>query len=152
LGLQTMDCIPSLLTILGNILASSSNSILVGTDRRDRSALISLIQAVFKALLTPLLILIGLSARGSLDFLVWLVSTLDDPSLLRGVYGGFLLRLARKEGPVYLYADLGALAGRADVPRASASSPFTACWPDMWRGAARAVKLTSSKSFNIMDS
>ena len=55
--------------------------------------------------------------RGSLDFLVWLVSTLNFPSLLRGVYGGFLLRLARGEGPVYLYADLRALAGRADVPR-----------------------------------
>jgi energy-coupling factor transporter ATP-binding protein EcfA2 len=55
--------------------------------------------------------------RGSLDFLVWLVSTLDSPSLLCGVYGGFLLRLARKEGPVYLYADLRTLAGRADVPR-----------------------------------
>jgi len=55
--------------------------------------------------------------RGSLDFLVWLVSTLDSPSLLRGVCGGFLLRLARKEGPVYLYADLRTLAGRADVPR-----------------------------------
>jgi energy-coupling factor transporter ATP-binding protein EcfA2 len=55
--------------------------------------------------------------RGSLDFLVWLVSTLNFPSLLRGVCGGFLLRLARGEGPVYLYADLGTLAGRADVPR-----------------------------------
>jgi energy-coupling factor transporter ATP-binding protein EcfA2 len=54
--------------------------------------------------------------RGSLDFLVWLVSTLNSTSLLRGVYGGFLLRLARKEGPVYLYADLGTLAGRTDVP------------------------------------
>jgi len=55
--------------------------------------------------------------RGSLDFLVWLVSTLGSASLLRGVCGGFLLRLARKEGPVYLYADLDTLAGRADVPR-----------------------------------
>jgi hypothetical protein len=55
--------------------------------------------------------------RGSLDFLVWLVSTLNSTSLLRGVYGGFLLRLARGEGPVYLYADLRALAKRADVPR-----------------------------------
>jgi energy-coupling factor transporter ATP-binding protein EcfA2 len=55
--------------------------------------------------------------RGSLDFLVWLVSTLGSASLLRGVYGGFLLRLARGEGPVYLYADLRALARRADVPR-----------------------------------
>jgi len=54
--------------------------------------------------------------RGSLDFLVWLVSTLGSASLLRGVCGGFLLRLARGEGPVYLYADLRVLAGRADVP------------------------------------
>jgi len=55
--------------------------------------------------------------RGSLDFLVWLVSTLGSTSLLRGVCGGFLLRLARGEGPVRLYADLRTLAGRADVPR-----------------------------------
>ena len=52
-----------------------------------------------------------------LGLVVWLVSTLNSTSLLRGVCGGFLLRLARKEGPVYLYADLRVLAGRADVPR-----------------------------------
>ena len=49
--------------------------------------------------------------KGFLDFFVWLVSTLNFPSLLRGVYGGFLLKLARGEGPVYLYAYLRVLAG-----------------------------------------
>jgi hypothetical protein len=47
---------------------------------------------------------------------VWLVSTLNSTSLFHSIYGGLLLRLARKESPVYLYADLGVLAGRADVP------------------------------------
>jgi hypothetical protein len=55
--------------------------------------------------------------RGSLDFLVWLVSTLGFTPLLRSVYSGFLLRLARWEDPVYLYANLRVLVGRADVPR-----------------------------------
>jgi hypothetical protein len=41
--------------------------------------------------------------RGSFDFLVWLVSTLGSPSLLRGVYGGFLLRLARARAKWLIY-------------------------------------------------
>jgi len=55
--------------------------------------------------------------RGFLDFIVWIIATLNYPSFLRSVYGGFLLRLAAKENPVYLYADLDTLAKRADVPR-----------------------------------
>jgi len=55
--------------------------------------------------------------RGFLDFIVWVVTTLDHPSFLGSTYGRFLLRLARREGPVYLYADLDVLGRRADVPR-----------------------------------
>jgi len=55
--------------------------------------------------------------RGFLDFIVWVVVTLDYPGFLRGLYGGFLLRLAARERPVYLYADPDVLAKRADVPR-----------------------------------
>jgi len=55
--------------------------------------------------------------RGFLDFIVWVVVTLDYPGFLRGVYGGFLLRLAARERPVYLYADPDVLVRRADVPR-----------------------------------
>ena len=55
--------------------------------------------------------------RGSLDFIVWVIVTLDYPRFLRGVYGGFLLRLAARERPVYLYADPDVLVRRADVPR-----------------------------------
>jgi len=55
--------------------------------------------------------------RGFLDFIVWAIVTLDYLGFLRGVYGGFLFRLAARERPVYLYADLDVLAKRADVPR-----------------------------------
>jgi hypothetical protein len=41
----------------------------------------------------------------------------QHPSFLSSTYGRFLLRLATLEGPVYLHADVGTLAGRADVPR-----------------------------------
>ncbi|MGC9085788.1 MAG: oligosaccharide flippase family protein [Thermoproteota archaeon] len=53
------------LTVVGGILVSTSNSILVGTDRMNKSALLSLTQAVFKALLTPMLILAGFSVAGA---------------------------------------------------------------------------------------
>jgi hypothetical protein len=55
--------------------------------------------------------------RGLLDFLVWLVVTLDAPWVLRSVIGRFLLALVSGENIVYLYADVGTLARRADVPR-----------------------------------
>jgi len=55
--------------------------------------------------------------RGFLDFIVWIITTLNHPSFLRGVYSRFLLRLAEREKPVYLYADLDVLARRADVPK-----------------------------------
>jgi hypothetical protein len=52
-----------------------------------------------------------------MDFIVWVVVTLGHPSFLSSTYGRFLVRLTALEGPVYLYADVGTLAGRADVPR-----------------------------------
>jgi ABC-type cobalamin/Fe3+-siderophores transport system ATPase subunit len=55
--------------------------------------------------------------RGFMDFIVWVVVTLGHPSFLSSIYGRFLVRLTALEGPVYLYADVGTLAGRADVPR-----------------------------------
>jgi len=55
--------------------------------------------------------------RGALDFVIWLVITLNTLRVLRSLCGGFLLKLASKERVVYLYADLGVLAKRADVPR-----------------------------------
>ena len=55
----------SSLTIVGSILVSTSNSILIGTDKMNKSALISLIQATFKALLAPILILAGFSVAGA---------------------------------------------------------------------------------------
>jgi len=55
--------------------------------------------------------------RGFLDFIVWIVVTLGYPGFLGTIYGRFLLGLASKEGPIYLYADLEVLARRADAPR-----------------------------------
>jgi hypothetical protein len=55
--------------------------------------------------------------RGFMDFIVWVIVTLEHPSFLSSTYGRFLLRLTALEGPVYLHADVGTLAGRADVPR-----------------------------------
>ena len=54
--------------------------------------------------------------RGFMDFIVWVIVTLGHPSFLSSIYGRFLVRLAALEGPVYLYADIDTLAGRADVP------------------------------------
>jgi hypothetical protein len=55
--------------------------------------------------------------RGFMGFIVWVIVTLGHPSFLSSTYGRFLVRLTALEGPVYLYADVDTLAGRADVPR-----------------------------------
>jgi hypothetical protein len=55
--------------------------------------------------------------RGFMDFIVWVVITLDHPSFPSSIYGRFLLRLATLEDPIYLYADIDTLALRADVRR-----------------------------------
>ena len=55
--------------------------------------------------------------RGLLDFLVWLVATLDAPWILNTLIGRFLLALVSRESVVYLYADVDTLAGRADNPK-----------------------------------
>jgi len=55
--------------------------------------------------------------RGLLDFIVWLVTTLDSPWILNTLIGRFLIRLVSRENIVYLYADVDTLAGRADVPK-----------------------------------
>ena len=55
--------------------------------------------------------------RGFLDFIVWIIATLDKPSFLRSIYGSFLLRLASVENPVYLYADSNILFKRSDVSK-----------------------------------
>jgi hypothetical protein len=55
--------------------------------------------------------------RGLLDFLVWLVATLDAPWILNTLIGRFLIALVSRGNIVYLYADVDTLARRADVPR-----------------------------------
>jgi len=55
--------------------------------------------------------------RGLLDFVVWLIATLDAPWILNTLIGRFLIRLVSRGNIVYLYADVDTLAWRADVPR-----------------------------------
>jgi hypothetical protein len=55
--------------------------------------------------------------RGLLDFIVWLVVTLDAPWILNTLIGKFLLGLVSRENVVYLYADLDTLVKRADIPK-----------------------------------
>jgi len=55
--------------------------------------------------------------RGLLDFLIWLIVTLDAPWVLRSVIGRLLLGLISRENVVYLYADLDTLVKRADTPK-----------------------------------
>ena len=52
-----------------------------------------------------------------LDFVVWLIVTLDAPWILNTLIGRFLIRFVSRGNIVYLYADIDALARRADVPR-----------------------------------
>jgi len=53
--------------------------------------------------------------RGVADFIAWVVTTLNYPRFLSALYGRFLIRLASREGAVYLYADRDILVRRADV-------------------------------------
>jgi len=55
--------------------------------------------------------------RGLLDFLVWLVVTLDAPWVVHTLIGKFLIGLVSRENIVYLYAGLDTLVKRADTPR-----------------------------------
>jgi hypothetical protein len=77
----------------------------------------SLIPHVLTRFLLRLFCDILVCDRGFMDFIVWVVITLDHPSFLSSIYGRFLLRLATLEDPIYLYADLEILSRRADVPR-----------------------------------
>jgi len=52
-----------------------------------------------------------------LDFLVWLVVTLDAPWVVHTLIGKFLIGLVSRESIVYLYADLDTLVKRADIPK-----------------------------------
>ena len=55
--------------------------------------------------------------RGLLDFLVWLIVTLDAPWVVHTLIGKFLIGLVSRESIVYLYADLDTLVKRADIPK-----------------------------------
>jgi len=51
--------------------------------------------------------------RGVLDFIVWIIVTLDHPRFLNSLLGVFLARLAAMETAIYVTADLHVLRKRA---------------------------------------
>ena len=70
---------------------------------------------LFRRLLSLFHLVIG--DRGILDFIVWIIVTLDYPKFLSGLIGGFLARLAAKEKDIYVKADPITLRGRVvDIP------------------------------------
>ena len=77
----------------------------------------SVLPHLFARLLLCRLCRVVVCDRGLLDFIVWLVATLDAPWILNTLIGRFLLAFASGENIVYLYAYVGTLARRADVPR-----------------------------------
>lgn len=61
--------------------------------------------------------LIVVGDRGTLDFIVWVMTTLNYYSFPRTLIGGFLLRLASREKAIYVTADFSTLLERAtDTP------------------------------------
>jgi energy-coupling factor transporter ATP-binding protein EcfA2 len=54
--------------------------------------------------------------RGTLDFLIWVMTTLRYPRFLRTILGRSLFKLSLKESPVVLTAELNILRARSDVP------------------------------------
>jgi hypothetical protein len=79
--------------------------------------LVSLLPHLFARFLLGRICKVVVCDRGLLDFIVWLVVTLDAPWILNTLIGRFLIRLVSRENIVYLYADVDTLARRADVPR-----------------------------------
>jgi len=78
---------------------------------------VSVLPHLFARFLLGRVCMIVVCDRGLLDFLVWLVVTLDAPWILRSMIGRLLLGLVSRENTVYLYADVDTLAGRADNPK-----------------------------------
>ncbi|WP_148676529.1 thymidylate kinase [Thermosphaera aggregans] len=77
----------------------------------------SLLPHLFARLLLKRVCKVVVYDRGLLDFVVWLIATLDAPWILNTLIGRFLIRLVSRGNIVYLYADVDTLARRADVAR-----------------------------------
>jgi len=78
---------------------------------------VSLLPHLFARFLVKRVCRVVVCDRGLLDFVVWLVATLDAPWILNTLISRFLIRLVSRGNIVYLYADVDTLARRADVPR-----------------------------------
>lgn len=55
--------------------------------------------------------------RCVIDFIVWVIVTLNYPSFINNVYGRFLLKLAERNLNIYLHADLKTLLKRTSDPK-----------------------------------
>ena len=78
---------------------------------------VSILPHLYTRLLLGRICRVVVCERGLLDFLVWLVVTLDAPWVFRSVIGRLLLGLVSRENIVYLHADLDMLVKRTDAPR-----------------------------------
>jgi len=78
---------------------------------------VSLLPHLFARFLLGRVCRVVVCDRGLLDFLVWLIATLDAPWVPNSLIGRFLLGLVSRENVVYLYADLDTLVKRTDAPR-----------------------------------
>jgi len=84
--------------------------------------------------------------RGLLDFIVWIIVTLDYPGFLGSFTGRFIARLAVKEKSIYVKADLVTLRKRVvDIP-----SPFLvkeiACYNVLAKYYAKCTIDTTSRT------
>jgi hypothetical protein len=77
----------------------------------------SVLPHLFARLLLCRLCRVVVCDRGLLDFIVWLIATLDAPWILNTLIGRFLIRLVSRGNIVYLYANVDTLDRRADVPK-----------------------------------
>jgi len=78
--------------------------------------LVSILPHLFARFLLKKACKVVVCDRGLLDFLIWLIVTLDVPWILNTLIGRFLLGLVSRERVVYLHADVDTLVKRADVP------------------------------------
>jgi len=80
------------LVIVAQILISTSSNVFIGVDEAEKTALTSITQAIVKALVAPLLILLGLGVLGALigHVLGYLVGSILGATLVLKIYKAYL--------------------------------------------------------------
>jgi len=84
--------------------------------------------------------------RGLLDFIVWIIVTLDYPKFLSSLLGGFLARLAAKEKNIYVKADPATLRRRVVGIPPSFLSKEIACYSVLAKYYASHIIDTTSRT------